>query len=167
MLLKLNANYKKRLLSFDGVSFFCIFGRDGVAKDKIEGDWKTPIGTFPIRKIYYRNDRISIKNTKIETIILSENDAWCDDPKLPEYNSFIKLPFSGSYENLWREDCLYDIVIVIGHNDEPVISNKGSAIFIHLTKDEMEYTKGCLAIKKEDMISLIKEITPETIIEIS
>ena len=166
MLAKLCTNYKKRLLSFDGVSFFCIFGRDGITENKIEGDWKTPKGIFTIRKIYYRSDRIAKLDTTIETIPLLQNDAWCDDIQLPEYNSFIKLPFSGSYENLWREDCLYDIIIVIGYNDEPTIPNKGSAIFIHLTKENMEYTKGCLAVNKEDMLSLIKEITPDSKIEI-
>jgi L,D-peptidoglycan transpeptidase YkuD (ErfK/YbiS/YcfS/YnhG family) len=164
---RLQANYKKRLLSFDGVSFFCVFGRDGVIENKTEGDWKTPIGTFSIRKIYYRSDRIIKLDTKLESIPLSKNDAWCDDPQSPQYNSFIELPFSGSYENLWREDCLYDIIIVIGYNDSPAVPNKGSAIFIHLTKENMEYTKGCLAIKKEDMINLLKKIEKDTKIEIS
>jgi len=163
----LKANYKKRLLSLDGVSFFCVFGRDGVTESKIEGDWKTPIGTFPIRKIYYRSDRITKLDTKIESIPLSQNDAWCDDSQSPQYNSLIKLPFSRSYENLWRDDELYDVIIVIGYNDKPVIPNKGSAIFIHLTKENMEYTKGCLAIKKEDMINLLKKIEKDTKIEIS
>jgi len=163
----LRANYKKRLLSYGGVSFFCIFGRDEVTENKTEGDWKTPIGTFPIRKIYYRKDRIEKLDTKIESTPISQDSIWCDDSQLPEYNTFTKLPFHGSHENLWRDDELYDIIIVIGYNDKPVIPNKGSAIFIHLIKENMQYTKGCIAIKKEDMLSLLKKITPETKIEIS
>ncbi len=164
---KLQAEYEKRLLSTDDVSFFCVFGRDGVTTEKMEGDWKTPKGTFPIRKIYYRKDRISDLETTIKCIPLSENDAWCDDPTKKEYNTFIKLPFAGSYENLWREDEMYDIIIVLGYNDSPVIKEKGSAIFIHIAKKNMEYTKGCLAVKKEDMLKLVNKITPETEIEIS
>ncbi len=163
----LKANIEKRLLSFDDVSFFCIFGKDGITKDKKEGDWKTPSGTFKIRKIYYRKDRIQKLDGELECIPLYINDAWCDDIEKDEYNTFIKLPFNGSYENLWREDELYDIIIVIGYNDSPIIKGKGSAIFIHLTKENMEYTKGCLAIKKEDMMSLLQKITPQTEIEIS
>jgi len=163
----LKANYEKRLLSFDDVSFFCVFGRDGVSENKIEGDWKTPKGKYKIRKIYYRQDHIPEIKTEIECIPISKDDAWCDDPLLPQYNSFIKLPFSGSYENLWREDSMYDVIAVIGYNDRPVIPNKGSAIFIHIAKENMEYTKGCLAIKKEDMMELISKINPDTEIEIS
>ncbi|MFZ2205214.1 MAG: L,D-transpeptidase family protein [Minisyncoccia bacterium] len=162
----LKADYEKRQLSSDGVSFFCVFGREGISDNKIEGDWKTPIGKFKIRKIYYRKDKIPKLETQIECIRISQDDAWCDDSSLPEYNSFVKLPFNGSYENLWREDNLYDVVVVIGYNDEPVIPNKGSAIFIHIMKEDMEYTKGCLAIKKENMMSLVKEIDTETEIEI-
>ncbi len=159
--------FKERLLSVDGVSFFCVFGRDGITDDKIEGDWKTPIGTFPIRKIYYRKDKIPNLEAQIECIPLSPDDAWCDDIKKEEYNTFIKLPFEGSYENLWRDDDMYDIIIVLGCNDEPILKGKGSAIFIHIAKENMEYTKGCLAIKKEDMLTLVKNITLNSEIEIS
>jgi len=162
----LEAKYDKRSLSIDGVSFFCIFGRDGVTESKTEGDWKTPKGTFPIRKIYYRQDRIGLLNTKIKCIPLQINDGWCDDPQKNEYNKFIKLPFNGNYENLWRDDELYDIIIVLGYNDSPITPYKGSAIFIHLTKEDMQYTKGCLAIKKDDMLYLIDKIEKNSLIEI-
>lgn len=164
---KVEANYKKRLLSFDRVSFFCVFGKDGITENKIEGDWKTPKGIFPLRKIYYRPDRIERIKTDIECIPLSEKDIWCDDINKDEYNTFTKLPFDGSYENLWREDELYDIIIVIGYNDNPIIKNNGSAIFIHVAKENMGYTKGCLALKKEDMLDLIKNINSNSQIEIS
>ena len=163
----IRVKFKERSLSVDGVSFFCVFGRDGVVKEKIEGDWKTPIGTFPIRKIYYRKDKIQNIKTQTECIPLSIDDAWCDDIRKEEYNTFIKLPFEGSYENLWRDDDMYDVIIVIGYNDNPIIKEIGSAIFIHVAKENMEYTKGCLAIKKEDMITLVKNITLNSEIEIS
>lgn len=164
----ISANYDKRLLSLqDGVSFFCVFGRDGVIDNKIEGDWKTPIGTFPIGKIYFRKDKINLLNTNVETIPISKEDAWCDDSNKEEYNTFIKLPFDGSYENLWREDDMYDIIVVLGYNDSPAIKGKGSAIFIHIAKENTEYTKGCLALKKEDMLELLKNISIDTQIKIS
>ncbi len=164
----MKASYKKRLLSLDDkCSFFCVFGRDGITDNKKEGDWKTPMGTFPIREIYYREDKIKKPETQIKCTPLSKDNAWCDDPSRNEYNTFIKLPFNGSYENLWREDNMYDIVLIIGYNDSPVIKNEGSAIFIHIMKENMEYTKGCLAIKKEDMLHLISKITSKTFIEIS
>ncbi len=162
----LKADYKMRQLSLDGASFFCVFGREGVTDNKTEGDWKTPTGKYKIRKIFYRKDKIPELETQIECVPISQDDAWCDDSLLPEYNSFVKLPFNGSYENLWRDDDLYDVIVVIGYNDEPAITDKGSAIFIHIMKEDMEYTRGCLAIKKEDMMFLVKEITAETEIEI-
>jgi L,D-peptidoglycan transpeptidase YkuD (ErfK/YbiS/YcfS/YnhG family) len=163
----IRAKIKERSLSVDGISFFCVFGRDGVTKDKVEGDWKTPIGTFPIKKIFYRKDKIPNLETQIESTPLSPDDAWCDDIEKEEYNTFIKLPFDGSYENLWRDDDMYDIIIILGYNDEPIIKGKGSAIFIHIAKENMEYTKGCLAIKKEDMLTLVKNISLNSEIEIS
>lgn len=164
----LSANYTKRLLSVnDEVSFFCVFGKDGLTNEKIEEDWKTPIGIFPIRKIYYRADRIENIDSKIECIPLSGDDAWCDDIEKIEYNKFVKLPFDGHHENLWRDDELYDIIVVLGYNDSPIIKNKGSAIFLHVAKENMEYTKGCLAIKKEALLKIIESLDPETQIQIS
>ncbi len=165
---KIEASYGKGLLSInDNVSFFCLFGKDGITDNKKEGDMKTPTGIFPIRKIYYRKDKIGeIKNENIECIPIEEKFGWCDDIKKDEYNKFIKLPFDGRYENLWREDDVYDIVIIIGYNDDPVIKEKGSAIFLHIARDNMEYTEGCLAIKKEDMLKLLKIINKDILIEI-
>ncbi len=161
------ANYEKRLLSIDSVSFFCVFGRDGTTENKIEGDWKTPTGNFPIRKVYYRKDRLGELVGDIEYIPLSPIDAWCDDINKKEYNTFVNLPFDGNYENLWRDDEMYDIIIILGYNDDPIIQNKGSAIFIHVTKENMEYTKGCLALRKEDIYFLLNKINSKTRIEIS
>ncbi len=163
--MKILAEFNKRSLSFGNenmVSFFCVFGRDGITENKIEGDWKTPIGTFSIRKIYYRSDKIFKLDTKIECISLTKKDIWCDDSTKEEYNTFTRLPFEGSYENLWREDDMYDVIIVLGHNDSPAIKGRGSAIFIHIAKENMKYTQGCLALKKEDIMSLIKEIDSKT-----
>lgn len=164
---EISVNYKKRLLSIDGVSFFCIFGKNGVTKNKIEGDWKTPVGTFKIGKIFYRKDKVGEIKTKIESIEIKPNYAWCDDPNKKEYNKMIKIPFEGSYENLWRDDEMYDILIVIEYNTNPIIKNKGSAIFIHIAKKEMKHTRGCLAIKREDMFFLIKKIDKNCIVSIS
>ncbi len=165
----IEANFTRRLLSStdDNVSFFCLFGKDGVTSDKKEGDMKTPVGIFPIRKIYYRKDKIGeIKNESLECIPIEKDFGWCDDIKKDEYNTFIKLPFDSRYENLWREDDTYDVIIIIGYNDSPVIKEKGSAIFIHIAREDMKYTEGCLALKKEDMLKLLNIIDINTKIEI-
>ncbi len=164
----LEANYVKRLLSTnDGVSFFCLFGKNGITNNKEEGDMKTPTGIFPIRKIYYREDRVGkIENTTIECIPIEKDSGWCDDVNKDKYNTFVKLPFDGRYENLWREDSSYDIVVSIGYNDSPVLKGKGSAIFLHIARDDMQYTEGCLAIKKEDMLLLLNKISKDTSLEI-
>jgi len=163
---KLRAEYNKRLLSIDGVSFFCLFGEKGITENKIEGDLKTPIGVFKIDKIFYRADKIKELESSIKMIPISKDDGWCDDKNKEEYNSFIKLPFSGRYENLWREGDEYDIIITLDYNTSPIIKGKGSAIFIHVAKEGMDYTEGCLALKKEDLIKLVKKLESESIVEI-
>ncbi|MDD3663455.1 MAG: L,D-transpeptidase family protein [Candidatus Pacebacteria bacterium] len=164
---KLRAEYNKRLLSIDGVSFFCLFGEKGITEDKIEGDLKTPIGVFKIDKIFYRADKIEKPESPIETVPISKDDGWCDDKNREEYNSLIKLPFDGRFENLWREGDEYDIIITLDYNTSPVIKGKGSAIFIHVAKENMNYTEGCLALKKEDLIKIIDKLESSSTIEIS
>jgi L,D-peptidoglycan transpeptidase YkuD (ErfK/YbiS/YcfS/YnhG family) len=80
-------------------------------------------------------------------IPLDEKSGWCDDVNSPEYNQFVRLPCNSSHEQLWRKDHLYDVIIVIGYNDDPVIKHKGSAIFLHIAKPNYEATAGCIGLK--------------------
>jgi L,D-peptidoglycan transpeptidase YkuD (ErfK/YbiS/YcfS/YnhG family) len=133
-----------------------------VRADKKEGDGATPEGCFPLRAVYYRADRTEKPKTKLQTKILSENDGWCDGPKDLNYNKFVKLPYGASHENLWREDNIYDIIIVVGYNDSPVVSEKGSAIFLHIVRPEYSPTAGCVAVSLPDMLEILKTVDQKT-----
>src|SRR5580698_5105011 len=106
-------------------------GPGGIAIKGGEGDGITPRGRFPLREIFYRADRIAKPVTALPLRAIQENDGWCDAPDDPNYNRLVKLPYPASAEQMWRPDHLYDIVAVIGYNDDPVCPGKGSAIFMH------------------------------------
>lgn len=134
------------------------FGKNGFATDKLEGDGKTPIGAFPLGRIYYRADRVERPKTHLECIEITPEMGWCDDASSPHYNTFVKLPFDGSHEQLWRQDHVYDIVVDVKYNQNPAIPGKGSAIFIHL-KGETP-TAGCLAFDYTDLMAILERLTP-------
>ena len=142
---------------FNAKEYSCVFGKNGVTGDKKEGDGKTPIGCFPLRKVFYRPDKIEKPRTKLPIEEIKKDDGWCDSPRLAEYNRKVKLPFAGSHEKLWRgEDNLYDIIAVIGYNDDPIIPEKGSAIFIHIARPAFTPTAGCVAFRKKDLLEILK-----------
>lgn len=149
-------------LSFNGVECRCALGRGGIKLDKREGDGITPIGEFALRRVLYRNDRVGAPSTILGVGQIQQADGWCDDPDDAEYNRQVVLPFRASAENLYRQDMLYDIVVVLGQNDAPVVPGRGSAIFFHIAKPDYSPTEGCVAIKHMDMLSLLKAITPQT-----
>ena len=93
--------------------------------------------------------------------------GWCDDPKSKQYNKLVKLPFKYRHEKLYKKENIYDIILVLNYNMSPVKKNKGSAIFIHIVKNNFKKTEGCVAIKKIDLIKLIKEINPNTKVRIA
>lgn len=151
-----------RTVVFNGKIFKCSIGNGGVSNDKREGDGATPAGCFTIRKVFYRSDRIEKINTTIPTQILSKDDGWCDDVKDLNYNKYVKLPYLASHENLWRDDNVYDIIVVLGYNDNPVIVCKGSAIFMHIAREDYSPTAGCIALSRPDLISLLEDISKNT-----
>ena len=153
---------KSGYLKYKDFKFKCALGKAGVGKKKIEGDNITPKGTFNIVKIYYRSDRIKKISSKYELIKIIKNMGWCDDPKSKKYNQLIKLPTKYSHENLYRKDNIYDFILVLNYNMKPKIKNKGSAIFIHVAKKNYKKTAGCIALRKADLICLIKEIKKNT-----
>lgn len=135
----------------------CAFGRSGLIDkaQKKEGDGCTPRGRYPIRRIFYRPDRLPMPQCAIKPEPLNPQMGWCDDPLSPHYNQLVSLPFEGSHEKLWRDDHVYDIIVVLGHNDDPVIANSGSAIFFHLSHKNYRPTEGCVAIELNDMIKAL------------
>lgn len=143
----------------------CVIGRDGLVQAKVEGDMKTPIGRFPIRAIYYRPDRMIKPESALPVYEILPNLGWCDDPADGAYNKVIEKPFARSHEDLWRQDNLYDLFIVVGYNDDPPVAGRGSAIFIHICPPS-GYTAGCIGLDKEALLSLPPHLTLESTIEI-
>jgi L,D-peptidoglycan transpeptidase YkuD (ErfK/YbiS/YcfS/YnhG family) len=153
---------KSGYLKYKNLKFRCALGKAGIGKKKIEGDNITPKGTFKIVKIYYRNDRIKKISSKFRLIEITKNIGWCDDPKSRKYNQPIKLPTKYSHEILYRRDNIYDLILVLNYNMSPIIKNKGSAIFIHMAKKNYKKTAGCIALKKANLIYLVRKITKNT-----
>ena len=133
-----------------------------INNNKIEGYKITPRGTFYIIKIYYRSDRIKKLSSKFRLIRITKKMGWCDDQKSKKYNQLIKLPTKYSHEILYRKENIYDLILVLNYNMKPTFKNKGSAIFIHIAKKNYKKTAGCIALKKVDLINLVKEINRST-----
>lgn len=154
-------------LTFKGKKYDCAIGKNGISNHKREGDNLTPKGTWAIREVLYRADKIDKPSTKLKISTISEDDGWCDDPKDENYNKPVKLPHTASHEKLWREDNLYNIVIILGYNDAPPINHKGSAIFMHIAKPNYEGTEGCVALKIDDLKEVLNNIEETTEVEIN
>lgn len=143
-------------------TYRCALGKGGVRTDKKEGDGATPVGCFQLREVLYRADKVSPPTTSLPTSSIQQHDGWCDDPNDPSYNRKIVLPYAGRSERLWRDDSLYDLVVVLGYNDDPVIPNKGSAIFMHVASTDYSPTEGCIALARTDLTQLLGGISQET-----
>ena len=155
----------KDTLIFDDFSFRCCIGKKGITNNKIEGDQKTPSGLFSLGKVFYRKDRNSKPITKLNLISIKKTMAWCNDIRSRKYNKLIKMNSKIRHEKMYRKDYKYNYVIPIGYNTKKVKLGKGSAIFIHLTKNYLP-TAGCIGIKKKDMLILLKLIKKKTKIKI-
>ena len=162
MLLRLK---NKEYLIVDEFKFKCSIGKKGLNSKKIEGDHCTPIGVFKIGKVYYRPDRIKKPDTSLKTKKITKNMGWCDDQYNKNYNKEIVLNKKNKGEKLFRKDITYDILFVIEYNTNKTKPFKGSAIFIHLTKNYVP-TKGCIALKKNDLLILLKIIGKKSKIKI-
>jgi L,D-peptidoglycan transpeptidase YkuD (ErfK/YbiS/YcfS/YnhG family) len=158
---------KSGYLKYKNFKFRCALGKNGIKKKIKEGDNITPKGIFRITKIYYRHDRIGNLKTLIKKTKIKKNIGWCDDSKSNFYNQQIKLPNKFNYEKLYRNDRIYDLLAVLNYNTNPVVKNKGSAIFIHIARNNYKPTAGCVALKKGDLIKLLKTIKKNTKIKIS
>ena len=156
-----------RTLRFGDRIIACAIGRGGTcdADAKREGDGCTPRGLWPIRAVLLRPDRWIAPPAHLPWRWLRTDDGWSDDPRDPAYNRPVRHPHSFSAERLWREDGLYDAIVLLGHNDMPSVAGKGSAIFFHLR--EGEATEGCVAVPRETMVALLAMIEPGTWLEIT
>jgi L,D-peptidoglycan transpeptidase YkuD (ErfK/YbiS/YcfS/YnhG family) len=156
----------KHTLLIDEFKFKCCIGKKGFTKNKKEGDKKTPKGTFEIENLYYRKDRLEKPITPLKSVEIKKHMGWCDDIHAPKkYNRIIKIEKSIKHEKLKRKDYKYDLLIPIKYNFKKPIPGLGSCIFIHLTKD-YKPTAGCIALKKDDFLILLKLIKKNSKIKI-
>ena len=147
-------------LLWNGREHPCTLGHGGVRADKREGDGATPIGCFPFRTVLYRPDRLTAPRTALPLIPIAPDDGWCDAPTDPAYNRKVRLPHPTSAERLWRDDNVYDVVVVLGHNDDPVVPGAGSAIFMHLARDDGGPTEGCIGLSRDVLLDLLAALKP-------
>ena len=156
----------KHTLQIDVFYFKCSIGKNGLSKKKVEGDKKTPKGTFAIEHLYYRKDRIKLPKTNLKTIEIKSNMGWSDDVNFPKtYNKLIKINKNIHHERLFRNDYKYDLLIPIKYNFNKIVHGKGSCIFIHLTNNYSP-TAGCIALQKKDFLIMLKLINRNSKIKI-
>ena len=146
----------------------CVVGKAGfiAGDDKREGDMATPVGAWPLRRLYFRPDRIALPDTGLPVMPLTPEMGWCDDPGDTAYNRPVHLPYAGRHEKMWREDGLYDLIVVLGHNDSPPIPSLGSAVFLHLREDDTRHTAGCVAVTRQDLLALLRAADTDTVLRI-
>jgi L,D-peptidoglycan transpeptidase YkuD (ErfK/YbiS/YcfS/YnhG family) len=154
-------------LYWSGGSAVAAVGRAGVKADKHEGDGATPAGTYPLVSVLYRPDRIAPPLSRLTVKPLAPSGGWVDDPADAKYNRPVSLPYSASAEQMWREDDLYDALVVIGYNMEPVVPGAGSAIFLHIATPDFAPTAGCVAIQREVLLGLLPLLGPGSRIAIT
>ena len=162
MLIKLK---NKDTLQLDDFIFKCSIGKNGIKTKKKEGDKCTPRGLFSFGKLYYRADRVKKPKSHFQTRIIKKDMGWCDDVNSKFYNKEIKINKKIKHEKLFRKDNLYDYFLVINYNTKEIKSPNGSAIFLHLTNNYKK-TLGCIALKKNDLLIILKLVTKNSKIRI-
>ena len=155
----------KNSLLIDDFILRCSIGKNGLSKNKVEGDLKTPIGFYNLSNLYYRRDRNNKPKTKLKCIPINKSMGWCNDVKSRNYNKLIKVSNKVKHEKLFRKDYKYDFFIPISYNSKKIKKGKGSAIFIHLTKD-YKPTAGCIAVRRKDFLILLSLLGKKTKIKI-
>lgn len=158
--------YRDGSLSWPGGTARAAVGLAGVSANKREGDGATPAGTFPLISAFYRADRLPPPVSHLLLRVLSPSDAWVDDPVDRNYNRLVPLPYSGHTEPMWLDDAVYDLLVVIGYNMEPVIAGAGSAIFMHVARPDFSPTAGCIAVAKDILVGLMPRLGPGSTITI-
>ncbi len=153
-------------LSWGSARYRCALGRSGIRQEKREGDGATPVGRFALRRLLYRADRVAPPPTLLPIAPIGHKDGWCDAPEHPAYNRQVTVPFDASHERLWRDDALYDLLVVLGHNDDPVEPGAGSAIFLHVAQPDYATTEGCVALALADLLDLLARLPADAALEV-
>jgi L,D-peptidoglycan transpeptidase YkuD (ErfK/YbiS/YcfS/YnhG family) len=144
-------------LMWRGQTLRCALGQGGVRVEKEEGDGATPAGLLPLRRIFYRADRVQPPRSPMPIEPIAQSDAWCDDSSHRDYNRFVHLPHDARHEELWRQDTVYDVVAVLGWNDQPVVKGRGSAIFLHVARPDYAPTEGCVVLALPDLTRILAD----------
>ena len=160
-LLKNNSKDSSYLL-LDKKKVNCKIGANGIGIKAREGDFVTPKGIFSLEKVFFRADRMKRPKTSLKIKKIQKFYFWCSDPKTVNYNKLLVKKMNYRCENLYRSDSLYDIVLQTSFNSNPVRKHKGSAIFIHCAEKGRNFTEGCIALEKKDLISLLSKINKST-----
>jgi L,D-peptidoglycan transpeptidase YkuD (ErfK/YbiS/YcfS/YnhG family) len=158
--------YRDGRLSWPGGWARAAVGRSGVSASKKEGDGATPAGVFSLVSGFYRADRLLAPLSGLALRALSPRDGWCDDPDDCGYNRLVRLPYRAHTEPMWLDDEVYDLLVVIGYNLDPVVAGAGSAIFLHVARPDFSPTAGCVAVAKDVLVSLMPSLGPDSIITI-
>ena len=158
---------RKNVLTFKDASYTCAIGKNGTTNTKKEGDGCTPLGKYSLGRLYFREDKVVLPHLKFPKIIIDRNMGWCDDINSNYYNKAISFPFRYSAEKFFRSDDIYDIVCVIEYNSNPIIKGKGSAIFMHVAHNDYSGTEGCIALRKDHLISILSQMDLQTKINIT
>jgi L,D-peptidoglycan transpeptidase YkuD (ErfK/YbiS/YcfS/YnhG family) len=158
--------YAASRLTWPGGETRAACGRAGVRADKREGDGASPEGTFPLLYGFYRPDRMARPASGLAMTVLQPNHGWVDEPADPNYNRLVTLPYAASHEEMWLADGLYDLVVVIGYNTDPVVPGRGSAIFLHVARPDFSPTAGCIAIARDVLAALLGLLGPGSTITI-
>ena len=157
----------KDTLLIDDFKFRCSIGKNGFNKKKYEGDFTTPKGKFNLGSLYLRGDRKIKPITKLDIVYIKKNMGWCNDIRSKRYyNKLIKIKSNLRHEKLYRKDNIYDLILVLNYNMNPIKKNKGSAIFIHVARKNFKKTEGCIALKKTQLIKIIKKVKVNTYVKI-
>jgi L,D-peptidoglycan transpeptidase YkuD (ErfK/YbiS/YcfS/YnhG family) len=149
-----------------GLTVPCALGRGGIHRHKREGDGVTPAGRWRLVSVFYRPDRVTRPRTSLPAAPLRPDSGWCDDPADRRYNRPVRLPYPASHERLWRDDHLYDLLVVVDHNLVHPVRGAGSAIFLHLAAPDFSPTAGCVAVTGQAMRRLLARSGPGTALDI-
>jgi L,D-peptidoglycan transpeptidase YkuD (ErfK/YbiS/YcfS/YnhG family) len=160
----LSAGATRGVLTYGNLRFPCALGRTGRRVGKREGDGATPVGDFPLRAAHYRPDRLRRPRTRLPVSPVRPDDGWCDAPGDRNYNRSIRHPYPAGAERLWRDDGLYDLILVLGYNDRPRIRGRGSAVFMHVARPDMTPTEGCIALARPHLVRLLQAIARDAVV---
>ncbi len=161
-LITLSARSTRGFLQVGDRRYQCVLGKRGTCRRKVEGDGATPAGVWPLRAVLYRADRVTRPPGRLTTIPIQPNDGWCDDASSRRYNRPVSRPCTVSHETLQRQDGIYDVIVVLGFNDNPVALGRGSAIFMHIARSDYSPTEGCLAFSRRDLFRILARLGQST-----